>query len=83
VVRTIGKTKGANMARKTLTVNQAADRLLVEPQTIRRYCRNKLFKCKQEQVIGTSILGWKIDAESFRAWVKQGGQPKTGRPAKA
>ena len=58
------------------TTAEAAELAGIQPQTIRRYCRQGRFKCWRWEAGIADILNncgtnWQIDKRSFRAWLRK------------
>lgn len=63
-----------SMERETMTVTEAARRLGLDKETIRRYLRDGKLRGKKNIITGF----WRIDAESVRE-VERGGRPDLRR----
>jgi len=59
------------------TTAEAAELAGIQPQTIRRYCRQGRFKCERDKITRYTIAAkrvrfgpYRIDKRSFLAWLK-------------
>ena len=69
----LGAGKGTDMS--TITTAEAAELAGIQPQTIRRYCRQGRFECWRWEASVKKLLcstgtDWQIDKRSFLAWLK-------------